>query len=67
MAWRPTGLGDSQRGEDRRLLGGPPFQQLPDCGAPVAPRLPETPAQAATQPGGELWEWAGVLRQSKVG
>ena len=56
----------TQRGEERRFLGGPQFQQLPDLGPHVPPLLPETHAQAATQPGVEFGQWAVVLREPKV-
>jgi hypothetical protein len=51
----------TQRGEDRRSLGGPQFQQLSNFGLHGAPLFPETPAQAATQPGIEFWERTVVL------
>src|SRR5216684_3683182 len=56
----------TQRGEDRRCLGRPQFEQLSDFGAHVAPLLPEAHAQATTQPGIEFGERAVVLGEPKV-
>ena len=56
----------TQRGEDRRFLGGPHLEQLLDFGAYIPPLLPETHAQAASQPSIQLWERAVVLREPKV-
>jgi hypothetical protein len=51
----------TQRGEERRFLGRPQFQPLPDFGVDGAPLLPEAPAQAAPQPGSEVGQRAVVL------
>lgn len=56
----------TQRGEDRRFLGGPSFEQFPDFGPQIAPLLPEAPAQAASPPGSEVRPRAVVLREPKV-
>ena len=48
------------------MLGGPQFEQLADCGADVAPRLPEAQAEATPQPGSEFGQRTVVLRQAKV-
>lgn len=56
----------TQRGEDRRFLGGPQFEQPSDFGAYVAPLLPEAPAKVTPQPGIKFGQRAVVLRQAKV-